>query len=284
MQYLCQAVRCLEFLRARREGAVVGGERNPSKQGYDPVENMDFIQNEEDEWQSDDEEFNDWSAEVSPRLSGRPSSTSAVDGSVSHHTAPAVMNRTNSRRLSSASPVHHVTADGGGEQQQPNGECAGEHGREATTTQEDRDLFSQLGMEPQYRIPPRIKGASQHNTTPPFTSAPCTEHTQSHMNRSQQPNYTQSIQLDSSAATNTMAVSGHTAGRVGGGGVKHGKSLGRGDVGGVCERRYSNGGIRQGQHGSSQQELQSQPSVSSMLATADLYEGGLDVWGGGVEV
>eukprot|EP00922_Rhytidocystis_sp_ex-Travisia-forbesii_P020980 GHVS01030793.1.p2 GENE.GHVS01030793.1~~GHVS01030793.1.p2 ORF type:complete len:180 (+),score=34.18 GHVS01030793.1:115-654(+) len=126
MQFVCQSLKCLEFLRGRTGGPA------DDEQGYDPISNMDFLQ-QEGEFASDDDGGADWGRDIGTsgsRVIGRSKCSS-------DSTTPST--RKAGDRQSSEN-----------RRKKPN--------EEDTTKKcsDDRDLFNELGMEAEYKSPKLI--------------------------------------------------------------------------------------------------------------------------------
>eukprot|EP00922_Rhytidocystis_sp_ex-Travisia-forbesii_P020967 GHVS01030779.1.p2 GENE.GHVS01030779.1~~GHVS01030779.1.p2 ORF type:complete len:180 (+),score=22.38 GHVS01030779.1:143-682(+) len=134
MQFVCQSLKCLEFLRGRTGGAA------EDHQGYDPIGNIDFLQRE-GEYGSDQEDDPHWGKDVGTsgsRILGR--SKCASDS-----TTPSTPKASDEQ----SSETRRKTA---------------EDQDTAKPFSDDRDLFNELGMEAQYKSPKLIQVSSRHRT------------------------------------------------------------------------------------------------------------------------
>eukprot|EP00922_Rhytidocystis_sp_ex-Travisia-forbesii_P020970 GHVS01030782.1.p2 GENE.GHVS01030782.1~~GHVS01030782.1.p2 ORF type:complete len:181 (+),score=42.93 GHVS01030782.1:243-785(+) len=132
MQFVCQSLKCLEFLRGRRGG---GGGSSEDAEGYDPIGNMDFLQ-QEGEFASDDDSSGgaEWGGGKDIGTGGSRVINSSKGSSecVSPNTPKAAADRRKPAEEDKAQPFT-----------------------------DDRDLFNELGMEAQYKSPTLIHVSSK---------------------------------------------------------------------------------------------------------------------------
>eukprot|EP00922_Rhytidocystis_sp_ex-Travisia-forbesii_P020966 GHVS01030778.1.p1 GENE.GHVS01030778.1~~GHVS01030778.1.p1 ORF type:complete len:179 (+),score=44.30 GHVS01030778.1:144-680(+) len=138
MQFVCQSLKCLEFLRGKRGGPA------EEVQGYDPISNMDFLQHEE--FVSDEEGGTDWGKEIG-------TSGSRVIG----------RSKCSSDSTNPSTPQTEA-GHGGGEARRKKAEDK--------ALRDERDLFNELGMEAEYKSPKmvHVSNSSRQRTGDNFPS------------------------------------------------------------------------------------------------------------------